>query len=258
MSHPADPTTDRQPLDADTREPLDPRPQPGYYPGYDVLSQQKFWDAATREAVLERLTPPGSLRFFKPHEAELMRIVCDHILPQDDRDPKYRIPIVPKIDQRLFEKKGPGYRYEDMPPDDEAYRLFLHALEQMAQENYGRAFLELTWREQEEMFQALNRGEPKPGAGEIWKHLPVPRMWTLLVGDCISAYYQHPWSWSEIGYGGPAYPRGYMRLERGQPEPWEADEQRYNWEAPPTAVSDLDERSHHDYYPHLTHGGIHD
>jgi len=258
MSYPADPTTERLPLDAETGKPLEPKAQPGYYPGYDVVSQQKFWDAATRKIVLKRLAPPPPVRFFSQHETELMRVVCSHVLPQDDRQPEYRIEIVPLIDERLFKKQTLGYRYEDMPPDDEAYRLLLQALEHIARASYGRPFLELTWREQEEILKSLNQFQPKRGAEEIWKHLPVPKMWTLLVGDCISAYYQHPWSWSEIGFGGPAYPRAYMRLERGQPEPWEVDEQRYNWAAPSNSLSDLDEKSHHDYYPHLTRGGIHE
>jgi hypothetical protein len=28
----------------------------------------------------------------------------------------------------------------------------------------------------------------------------------------LSEFYSHPWAWNEIGFGGPAYPRGYMRL----------------------------------------------
>jgi hypothetical protein len=28
----------------------------------------------------------------------------------------------------------------------------------------------------------------------------------------LAAFYAHPWAWNEIGFGGPAYPRGYMRL----------------------------------------------
>ena len=59
----------------------------------------------------------------------------------------------------------------------------------------------------------------------------------LLVSDCVEAYYAHPWAWDEIGFGGPAYPRAYMRLERGEAEPWEAEEKRYEWEAPDGSVS---------------------
>ena len=28
----------------------------------------------------------------------------------------------------------------------------------------------------------------------------------------LAAFYSHPWAWNEIGFGGPAYPQGYMRL----------------------------------------------
>jgi hypothetical protein len=59
------------------------------------------------------------------------------------------------------------------------------------------------------------------------------------VQDCIEAYYAHPWAWDEVGFGGPAYPRAYTRLEDGRPEPWEKPEKRYDWDAPAWAVSDV-------------------
>ena len=31
----------------------------------------------------------------------------------------------------------------------------------------------------------------------------------------LGAFYSHPWAWNEIGFGGPAYPRGYARLGPG-------------------------------------------
>jgi hypothetical protein len=37
----------------------------------------------------------------------------------------------------------------------------------------------------------------------------------------LSAFYSHPWAWNEIGFGGPAYPRGYARLGAGEREHWE-------------------------------------
>jgi hypothetical protein len=33
-----------------------------------------------------------------------------------------------------------------------------------------------------------------------------------------------------------------MRLERGEPEYWEVEEQRYEWVAPTQALSDVDEK----------------
>ena len=71
----------------------------------------------------------------------------------------------------------------------------------------------------------------------------IERFWLLLVQDCVQAYYAHPLAWDEIGFGGPAYPRAYMRLERGEPEPWEVKEKRYEWVAPIDTISDRYEPS---------------
>ena len=42
--------------------------------------------------------------------------------------------------------------------------------------------------------------------------------------DVPPLYYSHPKAWNEIGFGGPASPRGYVRLEGDRPDPWEAIE----------------------------------
>ena len=212
--------------------------QPGYYPGYHTLSQQKYWDAATRKVVLDRVNNTPQIRFFTALQARLMEAVCARIVPQEDRDPAYRIPIVPGIDERLFKDKHDGYRYEDMPEDREAYALGLQGIEEIAQHLHGRAFVDLEARAQDEILEALHDAKP-PAAHEIWKKMAVHRFWMLLVKDCITEYYSHPYAWDEIGYGGPAYPRAYMRLEHGEPEPWEKPEQRREWKA---LGSDLSEK----------------
>jgi hypothetical protein len=43
----------------------------------------------------------------------------------------------------------------------------------------------------------------------------------------LEAFYAHPWAWNEIGFGGPAYPRGYAAFgspHLGEDEHWEAHE----------------------------------
>lgn len=225
------------PVDPTTSEPIKPKAQPGYYPGYSTLGQQKFWDAKTRQVVLDRVHNVPPIRFFKPDEAQLMKVICDRVLPQDDRDEAHKIPIVPQIDKRLFENRLDGYRYENMPPEQEAYRLGLKAIEQISHFLHHRSFLEIGPREQDEILKSLHDNKPA-AAHEIWKRIPVHRFWMLLIQDCAEAYYAHPWAWDEIGFGGPAYPRAYMRLERGEAEPWEVEEQRYEWQAPATSVSD--------------------
>lgn len=227
----------RRPVDPRTHDPLPRRAQPGYYPGFSTLAQERFWDAETRRVVVARVRETPPIRFFSEAEAALFEAVADRVLPQDDREPSRRIPIVNGIDARLFEKKGDGYRYAEMPPDGEAHRLGLEAIEAMARHLHGRGFRELDQRAQDELLLTLHDGKPR-AAHDIWERMPVHRYWLMLVKDVVEEYYAHPWAWDEIGFGGPAYPRGYMRLENGEPEPWEVDERRYEWEAPKDSLSD--------------------
>jgi hypothetical protein len=250
---------ERLPVDPRTGQPLPPRAQPGYYPGFSTLGQQSFWDAATRNVVQERIREIPPIRFFTPVEAAMMEIICEHLLPQDDRDAAHRIPILPFIDQRLHEGRTPGYRFENMPPDGDAFRLGLQAIERMAQAAHGKSFVALDWRAQDELLKSIHDDEPLPGAEEIWNRMPLHRYWGLVMQDCVEMYYAHPFAWDEIGFGGPAYPRAYMRLERGEPEPWEVEEKRYDWAAPPVAVSDHDEDeiATHKHHPPAGQGGTH-
>ena len=230
--------TQRLPIDARTGEPLTPRAQPGYYPGYSTLSQQAFWDEATRRVVLERVEHVPPIRFFTAKEAQLMLAVCNRLLPQDDRDDAHKIPVLNYIDDRLYNRRIDGYQFADMPPDHEAHRLGLQAIDLIAKHLYNRSFVELGPHDQDSVLQTIHDEKP-PAAQEIWQKMPIKRFWMLLMQDMVDAYYSHPYAWDEIGFGGPAYPRGYMRLEGGQPEPWEVDEQRYEWRAPSSALSDV-------------------
>jgi Gluconate 2-dehydrogenase subunit 3 len=223
--------------DAKTGAELPQKKQPGYYPGYNTLSQRKFWDAATRAVIEKRVNALPPIRFFTADELPLITAVTERVLPQDDRLPEWRIPIVGPLDERLFSNRIHGFRFEDMPSDQEAYRLGLRAIDATAKALHGRGFVELRPLQQDEVLKSIADG--KKIAGEAaWQGLSMERFWSLLVQDCASAYYAHPWAWDEIGYGGPAYPRAYTRLEGGLPEPWERDEVRYEWLAPADSLSD--------------------
>jgi hypothetical protein len=226
--------------DPKTGAPLPKREQPGYYPGFSTLKQKRYWDAATRKLVEERVSRQRPIRFFTPDEARTMYAVVDRVLPQEDRIDERRIPILPGLDERLYENRLDGYRFDDMPPDQEAYRIAARAFEEMAQTLHRCAFHELDVRKQEEILKSIHQAKPQ-AAQELWKQMNIERFWTLLVTDVVSVYYAHPWAWDEVGFGGPAYPRGYMRLEEGEPEPWEVEEQRYEWDTPAESISDVEE-----------------
>jgi hypothetical protein len=214
--------------------------QPGYYTGYSTMAQQKSWDKTTREVVADRVQKTPRVRFFSEQEAALLKAVIDRVMPQDDRAVDRVIPVLPILDERLYKNSLNGFRYEDMPPDQEAYRLAIKAIEEMALNRFQQSFPDLTIHQQELILKSLHDGRPDPDH-PIWQRMPVHRFWALLMEDCATAYYSHPWAWDEIGFGGPAYPRGYMRLENGLPEPWEKDEQRCEWNAPVDSLSELEE-----------------
>ena len=234
------------------------RDQPGYYPGFSTLDQQGFWDDATRRVVMTRMTEALPIRFFSPEEARTMAAVVDRIMPQEDRSPSRRIPVLPGIDDRLFHGRIEGYRYEDMPSDQDAYKIAAKAFAKMARAVHGRAFEELETMEQERLIQSVHEEKPV-AAEETWKGVSLKRFWALLVADCCGVYYAHPWAWDEVGFGGPAYPRGYMRLEEGQPEPWEVEEERYLWHAPLDTISDRpeSEEAGEDAQSNPSQGGTH-
>ena len=215
--------------------------QPGYYTGYSTMAQKRSWDKATQNVVSGRVETVPPIRFFSPQEAPVLEAVIDRVLPQDDRSEARTIPILPLIDERLHKNELNGFRYEDMPPDQEAYRLGIRAIDEMARARFEQPFVELTVHCQELLLKSLHDGKPDPEHA-TWRRMPVHRFWALLMGDCVTAYYSHPWAWDEIGFGGPSYPRGYMRLENGLPEPWEKHEQRYDWNAPVDSVSVLEEQ----------------
>ena len=48
-------------------------------------------------------------------------------------------------------------------------------------------------------------------SGGTWDQLSVAHAFTVVMRAVLAAFCSHPWAWNEIGFGGPAYPRGYMR-----------------------------------------------
>lgn len=196
------------------------------YPDFDVVNDDKWrldWDEKTRRLVLDRVRNVPGYRFFSPDEAALLEALCARVIPQEDRSAEQRIPIAPWIDERLYKGEGDGYRYEDMPDDREAYRLGLRGFNQTAHALFNAPFVELSSSEQDEVIDRVAKGS---SPGEAWEELPAERFFSKLMGDAITNYYAHPMAWAEIGFNGPASPRGHIRLGLGKRDPWEAEEMR--------------------------------
>jgi hypothetical protein len=186
----------------------------GRYPDYDVLENLRNWDEVTRTVVLQRVERTPPIRFFDDQEQVTLRVFCDLVLAQDAEP---RIPVLEMVDAKLCAGSLDGFRYEDMPEDPDTWKLVAAGLDQAA----GGSFAALPVDAASELVGLFAAGELQ---GAVWEQLPCAKAWKVVMRGVLTAFYSHPWAWNEIGYGGPAYPRGYMRLGVGQHEPHQGNE----------------------------------
>ncbi|HVY95924.1 MAG TPA: gluconate 2-dehydrogenase subunit 3 family protein [Solirubrobacterales bacterium] len=189
----------------------------GRYPDYDVLAEAGHWDEATRRVVLDRVERIPPIHFFDEREAATLGAFCDVVLAQDAPP---RIPVLAMVDEKLSEGRGEGYRHADMPPDGQTWREVARMLDAAAAAGDSAGARAESFAALE--LDAQQRIVGRFAGGELEWRIPVAKAWSVVMRDALSAFYSHPWAWSEIGFGGPAYPRGYARLGPGQREHWES------------------------------------
>jgi hypothetical protein len=195
----------------------------GRYPDYDVLANARHWDEVTRKAILSRVEPPPPLRFFSAEEAAVLGPLVDVMLAQDAEP---RIPVLGMVDAKFHSGQLDGYRHADLPEDPETWRRVAAAL-------IALDFDRLSAGERFDIVSGFADGELEG------LELDAEQAWSVLMRAALSAFYSHPWAWNEIGFGGPAYPRGYMRLQPG-PAGREPDEAEEAFDVDP--VPDVDAR----------------
>ena len=197
------------------------------YPNYNVLDKWSSpdWDDQTRRAVRRRLEEIPPIRFFTEQEARTLAAVAERIIPQPERRQSENVPIVPWIDEKLYEDRRDGYRYEELPPQREAWRLGLKGIDETAQALFdGKLFADLDPLSQDVVLTHVERGDA-PGAA--WEQMPAARFFTSVLSiTIVKIYYAHPLAWNEIGYNGPSSPRGHVRKWEGGVDPWEAQEEK--------------------------------
>ncbi len=190
------------------------------YPGYDVLAKRltPSWNDKTREVIDQRLALPRGPRFLDAAEFVTLVAIADRIVPQPtDRPP---IPVAALVDDKLVKDRGDGFRAEGMPLQREAWRRGLAAIDAEAPAAHGTGFATLAAAEQDALLRRVESGE---AADPAWDGLSPKTFWKQrLINDVVHAYYAHPTSWNEIGWGGPASPRGYVRMGYDRRDPWEA------------------------------------
>ena len=196
----------------------------GRYPDFDVLEQAGHWDRVTRELVLKRVREVPEIRFFSAAEAATLGVLCDLLTAQDSEP---RIPLISYVDEKCHHGELDGFQFDDMPDDRDAWRLVARGLDEQASGRAGAAsFATADAEVQRAIVADFAEGKLDGGA---WDELNVTRAFGLVMRVVLACFYSHPWAWNEIGFGGPAYPRGYSRfgspdLQRAERETWEGAE----------------------------------
>jgi Gluconate 2-dehydrogenase subunit 3 len=185
------------------------------FPGFEVLDQAPHWDQVTKDLIEARVrTSPQAVTFFTANER-----ACAHALLNDltgqDRDDAL-VPVTRMVEARLAAGQTDGWRYEDMPEDGQAWRDCLGFLDEDARAKYGCSFADCGEPDQCELIQAVQ----DIGSGG-WHGLNAAHVWSLWTRYACTAFYAHPTAWAEIGFPGPAYPRGYKNAGVDGREPFE-------------------------------------
>lgn len=187
---------------------------------YDVLAKRDTpsWDAVTRAVVDARLAVEARPLFFDVVQWRTLAALCETVLPQTGEHP--HVPLPAYVDRKCLDDRRDGYRGARMPPLREAWTRGLAGLDDDARTRHGVDFAALDANARGTLVGAMQRGELD---GAAWGSMPADLFFSdRAAPDIVRAYYAHPSAWSEIGFGGPASPRGYVRLGLGKRDPWEA------------------------------------
>ncbi|MGN6375929.1 MAG: gluconate 2-dehydrogenase subunit 3 family protein [Sphingomonas sp.] len=191
------------------------------FPDYDVLAKRDTasWNPQTRKVVDERIATEEP-EVLTPEQRATLRRVVDRIVPQPEHRPPTNAAAL--VLHKIMANASDGYRHHALPQVREAWERGLDAIEAEAQARFGHAFVVLDGDQADEVLRAIQSGDTKAAA---WHGLPPELFWSWrLIPDIVSAYYAHPSAWSAMGFGGPAAPRGYVRLKANRRDSWEAAE----------------------------------
>ena len=185
--------------------------------------------ARARELLLDRGEPDDPERRPKalsPAQMNVLRALVDRILPQ----PEPRIDIAARMDEGLGSEPGDGWRFADLPSDQESYRWGIDTLQDQAAVAFGRPFAALDPAEIDKLLAALPKGQastaPPPGPGRLGPH-GMALWFEDLRANTVRVYMSHPLAMARCGYSGIGYGgdgerlQGFEQVGLGEVEAWE-------------------------------------
>ena len=193
------------------------------FAGYDVETKRESlsWNDATREALARRKALEVPAGVLTDTQLATLAKAKERLCPEfPGRAPTTTVAMI--VDQ-IARDAGDGTRNHRLPPFAECWRRGLDALEAEARALHEQAFAVLSPQQADDLLHAVSQGKVEASQ---WQDLP-PKLFfsSRLLNDLVAAHWAQPQAWSAMGFGGPASPRGYVRLAANRRDPWEAVEQ---------------------------------
>jgi hypothetical protein len=180
--------------------------------GVRALLETAFVTEPTRRALRSKLDRPTQPpRFFDPNQFATLQAVCDRLIPQSPRS----VDIAGGLDERLADNKRDGWRYDVLPPDQEAYRRGLAGVDQSARALFGAGFTELPEADQDDVLRSVADGHP-PGA--VWIAMSAGHWFEELLVEASEIFFAHPLTQETMGYLGMADAQGWRATGLDQEE----------------------------------------
>lgn len=208
-----------------------------HYRNFDVMNSFDAWDPHTQSVVSARLQGASKQALLTPPEVNTLRSVLGHLL-YENRAEVIDF-VVAHFEKRLTSQVGEAQREQNVPPEANLVRQGLAAFDAQANLRHGKRFAECDIQQQFGIVAGLQHGHWEVAQLPDLVLLPQKILFKKLLGLAVEAYASHPTIWSEMGYAGPAYPRGYYRLELGVTDPWEPRQDDTDGDGP-TAKGDGD------------------
>ncbi|MBC7940001.1 MAG: gluconate 2-dehydrogenase subunit 3 family protein [Chitinophagaceae bacterium] len=175
----------------------------------------------TRRALQARLATAAQepARHLEPAAFITLQAICERLIPQPERNPP--IAVAQGIDARLRSGQGKGWRWAATPPQDEAWRQGLQAVDASAQALFAEPFHLLNGGQQDAVLRAIQDGS---APAQAWLSLSPGLFFEELLATATEIYYAHPLAQEEIGYAGMADAAGWHaigldQLDAHEPRP---------------------------------------
>ncbi len=161
-------------------------------------------------------SPPTQPLCLDANGLATLEAVAARLIPQDNT--AQRIDLASRLDKRLAEGEGKGWRYDALPPEREAMTRGISGVENAARLCFGTSFAALKGEDQDELLRSVQRGEAPPDA---FRDLSQTRFFEDLLAALTELYFSHPHAQEEIGYIGFADEQGFHALGLNARDPIE-------------------------------------